>query len=129
MKASKACGGKVSKKYETGGKLTEPPKKKKAESGNGLSFQMSEKTNKRLGKGEECKTGDATPKCKSRTSNTSAAPKAKSTAQRKKQSQDFATKSSGRVKPVNVKPPKPKKMTKDEEQRAKDRRPANPRFL
>jgi hypothetical protein len=109
-------------------KSTDPPgKKKKKESGNGLSFDMSEDTKSRLG--DECKPGDATPKCKARKSRKSDAPKARTASQRKRQTQSFATRSSGLIKPVKSKPPKEKKMTKEEEERAKNRRPANPRFL
>lgn len=109
-------------------KSTDPPgKKKKKKSGNGLSFDMSEDTKSRLG--DECESGDGTAKCKASKSNKSGAPKARTASQRKRQTQSFATKSSGLIKPVKSKPPKEKEMTKEEKERAKDRRPANPRFL
>lgn len=100
-------------------KSTDPPKKK--------SDSKPVDFNQRAG--DECEAGDATPKCKARKSKKSDAPKARTASQRKRQTQSFATKSSGLVKPVKSKPPKEKKMTKEEEERAKNRRPANPRFL
>ena len=124
---------KCKKKYTTGGNIVvggdDPKKEKKKSSGNGANFQMDEKTKKRLGGSEECKTGDDTPKCKAIKGRSSDAVKARTSSQRKKSLSSFATGKKHNLKLVKSKPVEEEKLTKEQKKAAKNRRPANPRFL